>query len=59
MEWSGDVDLNNGVLQQQYLGLLNFIKGLGLDARKLLVKKDLISLHCDLESNLNVVGKCK
>lgn len=36
-EWSGDVDLGDGQLQalhQQYMELLDFVKGSGLNRRK-------------------------
>ena len=37
MEWNGDVDLDDGSLQEQYkayIHRLDFIKGLGLDERE-------------------------
>ena len=59
MEWSGDVDLNDGALQQQYasyISRLKFIQGIGLGGNQL---QDLLSLHELLESDLTVTSTCK
>ena len=64
MEWSGDVDLNGGSLQQKYnayIQRLDFIKGLGLDERssQQQLLQDLHTLHQDLASDLSSIDKCK
>ena len=49
--WNGDVDLNDGVLQQQYsryIEQLDFIQGLGLRGNLQLLKV-LLALHEKLE----------
>ena len=61
MEWSGDIDLNNGSLQEQnktYIHRLDFIKCLGLGERKSYSLQDL-AIHQDLADDLCSIGKCK
>ena len=58
MEWSGDVNLNDGALQQQYstyIQRLYFVKGLGLDNRssQQQLLQDLSKLHEELASDLS------
>ena len=64
MEWSGDVDLNDGSLQRQYdayIQRLDFINGLGLRERSSAhqILLDLQTLHQDLCSDLSCIDKCK
>lgn len=45
MKWSGDVDLNDGTLQQSYedyLSKLEFFAGLGIATRECSLKEDLV-----------------
>lgn len=56
MKWSGDVDLNDGTLQQSYkdyLSKLKFFAGLGIATRQCSLKEDLVAIHeqllCDKE----------
>lgn len=63
-EWSGDVDLNDGSLQEQYnvyIQRLDFIKDLGLDGRKShsQLLQDLHTSHQALADDLTSIGKRK
>ena len=63
-EWSGDVDLNDGSLQEQYnayIQRLDFIKNLGLGKRKShsQLLQDLHASHQDLAEDLSSIGKRK
>lgn len=56
-EWSGDVDLGDGQLQalhQQYMELLDFVKGSGLNRRKPSVEivKDLTQLMTTFQNDV-------
>ncbi len=64
MEWSGDTDLNDGKLQQQYkryIARLDFLKGLGLEERRTqsLLIKDLHTVSDELVSDLTSTNTCK
>lgn len=62
MKWSGDVDLNNGDLEEQYnkyIKRLDFIEGLGLNSRQAQLLDDLTALHDTLGSDLSSVDACK
>ena len=62
MEWSGDIDLNDGLLQQQYtsyLKRLKFIRGIGLGDSRPQLLKDLLVIHEELESDLKITSTCK
>lgn len=57
LEWSGDVDMNDGKLKKMhslYLKRLNFIASIGLDDRKkvVIVKQDLALAKKDLDSDI-------
>lgn len=59
-EWSGDVDLNDGSLKEQYQGYiqrLDFIKNLGLEDRKYYVVQDLNRIYEELASDLNFINE--
>jgi hypothetical protein len=61
MEWSGDVDLNDGALQQQYTSYMNqlkFIRGLGLRGGQPQLLNDLLVLHEKLGSDLRSASAC-
>lgn len=62
MEWSGDVDLNDGKLQQQYssyIEQLDFIRKLSLGGDHSKLLEDLLSLHEHLGSDLKCINTCK
>ena len=53
MQWSGDVDLNNGELQksyQAYRSKLDFVSGVGLGSRRgrVAIYEDLREIHSQL-----------
>lgn len=65
MDWSGDVDLNDGKLEQQYqsyIDRLHFIDSLGLEddqQHQQQLLEDLNKLDEGLESDLNSIFSCK
>ena len=65
-EWSGDVDLGDGqlpALHRQYMALLDFVKGIGLNRRKpsAQIVKDLTQLMTTLQNDAEFLedGLCK
>ena len=61
-EWSGDIDLGDGQLQQmfqQYKGRLQFINKIGLDERRdhSLILTDVQQVQQLLESDLEFLAK--
>ena len=61
-EWSGDVDLGNGEMQNNhanYLEYLNFVSGLGLNNRKThdCIKEDLQRQCSKLNDEKDFLGK--
>ena len=64
LEWSGDVDLNDGEIQRMreaYLNRLEFIENIGIEHRKGAdqVQQDLVTLELELKEDLSFLASGK